>query len=59
MKFEIDKEIIDKTINCQHSFACLNGDLSHCGGIESNGDEILCVSGPGVVQEASVIIRYR
>jgi hypothetical protein len=41
-KFEIDKEIIDETIYCHHSYACLDGDLSHCGNIEPNGDNIVC-----------------
>ena len=40
--FKIDQEIIDDTSYCQHSFQCLDGDFSHCGGIEKKGEDLLC-----------------
>lgn len=40
--YEIDQQIIDETTYCQHSFKCLKGDFSHCGGIEQKGKDFLC-----------------
>jgi hypothetical protein len=42
--FEIDQKIIDETTHCQHSFQCLSGDFSQCGGIEKKGEDFLCKS---------------
>lgn len=44
--FEIEQEIIDDTTYCKHSFQCLDGDFSHCGGIEKKGEDFLCKSSP-------------
>lgn len=41
-KFEIDQEIIDKETHCQHSFACLGGNFSHCGNVQAVGDVLHC-----------------
>lgn len=40
--FEIDEKIITETTNCRHSFACLDGDFSHCGGVTYQNERILC-----------------
>lgn len=44
--YEIDKKIIDETTYCKHAFQCLDGDFSHCGGIEKKGEDFLCKSLP-------------
>ncbi len=41
-QFEIDKKIIEEIIYCQHSFACLDGDFSCCGGVDCGDDDFLC-----------------
>lgn len=41
-KFKIDDKIVEETTNCQHSFACLDGNFSHCGGVVCQNDALLC-----------------